>query len=405
MSHRYIGGALLAAASLLAGPSSAHAQLSGGSIPSTSGEGGGFQTPQSPNPVIPLPTGHAGDAGFYTAFEFVLLTQTRAIGNQTIARRGFFDVGGQISGVSGTLIGSGTQALNAQDFSKRTFQPGGKIEIGYRFDDGTRIYYNMIHLYDAHASQGATAIPPGFVTRPDQADTFISSPVVNFPNFFNGAVGKVSGVSDSSVPGIWNASSRMDIKFTERYQQMQAGMSVPLLQTEYSRVYGTAGLQFSWFFERFQWITASQDQAGNARNVDVAFYTNTLSQRLYGPYFGCGHEVFVADQFSLSADLTGSVLLNSYKERAKYKLGDQTVQSKYGRDDFRLVPNANAAVNLWWYPIEGVQLRIGYQAMTFFNTVYMRDPVGFDYGNINPGYATKYFRLVHGFNVGIGFFF
>ena len=31
--------------------------------------------------------------------------------------------------------------------------------------------------------------------------------------------------------------------------------------------------------------------------------------------------------------------------------------------------------------------------------------VGLDYGNINPSYQTKYFRWLHGFNVGIGFFF
>ena len=48
------------------------------------------------------------------------------------------------------------------------------------------------------------------------------------------------------------------------------------------------------------------------------------------------------------------------------------------------MPNANAAVNLWWYPIDGVQIRVGYQAMTYFNTLYMLEPVGFNFGNIDP---------------------
>ncbi len=43
--------------------------------------------------------------------------------------------------------------------------------------------------------------------------------------------------------------------------------------------------------------------------------------------------------------------------------------------------------------------------MGFFNTLYMKDPVGFDAGDINPKYGVKFFRLIHGFNVGIGFFF
>jgi hypothetical protein len=50
-------------------------------------------------------------------------------------------------------------------------------------------------------------------------------------------------------------------------------------------------------------------------------------------------------------------------------------------------------------------VRIGYNAMSFFNTRYMNEPIGFNFGNIDPSYKTKYFRLLHGFNVGLGFFF
>src|SRR5205085_280762 len=93
-------------------------------------------------------------------------------------------------------------------------------------------------------------------------------------------------------------------------------------QTDYSRVYGLAGGRFAWLFERFQWHTGSFNIFGEAGPNDQAFYTNTLSQRMYGPFVGCGHEIFVANQFSLSLDLTAGLLLNIEKERAKYKLGD-----------------------------------------------------------------------------------
>jgi hypothetical protein len=79
--------------------------------------------------------------------------------------------------------------------------------------------------------------------------------------------------------------------------------------------------------------------------------------------------------------------------------------SKGSARAFHLVPNANAAVNLWWYPIEGVQIRAGYTLMTYFNTRSMRDPVGFNYSDIDPVYDVKFFRLIHGLNVGIGLFF
>lgn len=341
-----------------------------------------------------------------------MLYQTRAIGNQTIARYGFYDLTGQTTGTPGSLVGSGRAALNPNMFRNGpTAQPGFNVEIGYRLDDGTRLFANYMQVYDAHYSVGASTVPPNYAVPLGAggaitlADTFVSSPVYSFNALFAGPTGKVTGVSDNSVYGIWNAASQMDMKFTQRYQQAQFGARVPALMTDYSRVYGIGGFQFSWFFERFQWRTVSTDQNGLASTHDVANYTNTLSQRMYGPMLGCGHEIFVANQFSLSLDLTGSLLLDVVKERAKYKLEDNTIQSKWGDQSFRLVPNANIAFNAWWYPVEGVQLRLGYQALTFYNTVYMINPVGFNYGNIAPQYEFKAFRLVHGFNLGIGFFF
>lgn len=398
MRHRYIGGALLAAIAMLAGPSVGKAQF-------TSGEGGGFQAPLNTEPVVCLPTGHAGDAGFYTGMEFVMLTQTRAIGHQNIAQRGFRDSTGTVLGIPGQFIGSGARALNTADFSPRTYQPGFNLELGWRAEDGTRIFWNYTQVYDAQYSQGASLVPWNFRSTIDLADTFLTSPVFNFNTAFAGPGNKVANMPNFSVYGIWNGASQMDIKFTQRYQEMNFGVRVPMFQTDYSRAYGIAGGKFDWFFERFYWRAVSYDINGNTSPLFAANYTNTLSQRMYGPFLGCGNEVFVANQFSLSLDLTGSVLMNVVKQRAKYILGDETVQSKWGREEFRLVPNANAAFNLWWYPIEGVQIRVGYQAMTFFNTLYMDEPVGFNYGNIDPGYKIKYFRLVHGFNVGIGFFF
>jgi hypothetical protein len=126
---------------------------------------------------------------------------------------------------------------------------------------------------------------------------------------------------------------------------------------------------------------------------------------MYGPFIGCGHEIFLANQFSLSLDLDGAMLLAVVKERVKYELGDRSTEAKRSNNEWSLVPNANAAVNLWWYPVEGVQVRVGYQAMTFFNTRNMEEPVGFNMGAIDPRYDVQYFRLIHGFNFGVGLFF
>jgi len=263
-------------------------------------------------------------------------------------------------------------------------------------------------------------VPPFFRSQINLSDTFLVAGVFNFPSQFAGPNIKTGfdqaiGSQSSNTYGIWNGASTMEIRFTQRFTQVEIGARLPILQTDYSRVYGLAGGRYDWFFERFYWRTVSFALNGVANPTDAATYTNTLSQRLYGPFVGCGHEIFLANQFSLSLDLTAALLLGVNKYRAKYSLGDSPdaaaaanegpISSKSGREDFSVVPNFNGNLNLWWYPIEGVQMRVGYNAMTFFATRAMRDPVGFNFDAIDPVYDTKAFRLVHGFNVGIGFFF
>jgi hypothetical protein len=420
MCHRFIGGALVAAA-LLAGADRARAEdpywlrsaLPGFDRPvkarATDADIGLGQVPLNTHPTIPIPTGYTGSAGFYTAGEFVLLNQTRTIGDQVVAYRGLIDSTGVITGLPGTYLGSGQPGLTTQELGRTTFQPGWRVELGYKFEDGTRVYGNFLQLFDAHYSAGATLVPPFFRSRPDLTDTFLVAAVYNFPTEFSGPAVKtgydLAGQSSSNTYGIWNGASVMDIKFTQRYTESEVGARMPIFQTEYSRVYGTAGGRFAWFFERFYWRTVSLDITGNSDPTFAADYTNTLSQRMYGPFVGCGHEVFLANQFSCSLDLTAGLLLSVVKMRVKYDRGDDMDPAKRGWQYFDVVPNFNAAFNLWWYPIEGVQVRIGYNAMTYFNTRNMLNPIGFNYGAIDPVYQTQVFRLLHGLNVGLGLFF
>lgn len=212
--------------------------------------------------------------------------------------------------------------------------------------------------------------------------------------------------------GIWNAASVMNLKFSQRFTASDIGISRPLFQTDYSRVYGLAGARYAWFFERFTWQTMAIDAGdfvntlpGGIAPFYVADYTNTLSQRLYGPYVGCGHEVYLGNAFAASLDLTGSALLGIVKQRAKYELGDESTQSKRGYNAFSVVPNLNGNFNMWWYPTEGVQIRLGYQAQTFYGTKYMREPIGFNFAAPDPAIDTKWFRVIHGVNVGMSLFF
>ena len=333
-----------------------------------------------------------------------------ALGKQTIATRGFYDSSGNITGVPGTFIGGGTVAISTKNISGNYYQPGFNVEIGYRTEGGIRIFANYMQLMESVYSRGAGPVPPGFSPDANLADTFLSSPVYNFNNQFAGPQNKlaVDGVGSNpgyTAYGIWNGATNEVISFIQRYQQMQFGSRIPMFQTDYSRLYGIAGGQFSWFFERFRWYTQDVDNQGNQEPQWAANYNNTLSQRMYGAMAGIGHEIFIANQFSLSAEVTGSGLMDVAVERSKYELSDKSTESKFSLDQYRFVPNANAAINLWWYPTDGVQIRLGYQALTFYDTLYMKSPVGFDFGDIDPQYGVKGFRLIHGFNAGIGFFF
>src|SRR5262245_17242976 len=400
MRHRYIGGAVLAAVIAVGWPAAASAQQL---------DGGGFQPPLNTDQIIPIPTGISGQPGFYGSVEFVSLTQTRAIGSQVVARRGFFDASGLITGTPGTFVGSGTPAVITDDIGTRTFQPGFEVSIGYKFDTGTTVYAKYLQLSDAHYSSGATLVPFGFISRVDLADTFLTAPVFNFnPQFagsqFNTAFDNAANGGFNTY-GIWNAASVIDIKFTQRYQQAELGGRIPMFATDYSRVYGLAGGRFAWFFERFFFRALDINNDGSVTPQTAATYTNTLSQRLYGAFVGCGHEVYLGKAFSASLDLTAAGYMSVAKKRAKYRLDDLTIQSKWGREDFDVVPSLTGDFNLWWYPVEGVQIRLGYSALTFFNTQYMLEPIGFNYSNIDPSYKTRYFRYLHGFHVGVGLFF
>ena len=392
MTNRWIGIGLAVAAGLLFGANGARAQPL-------------YEVPGQDSLQVPLPlsSSRPENGGWFTGIEFMLMHQTRAVGDQIVAWRGLVDSNGSITGLPGTYVGSGKVALETNQLGRTTWVPGYNLVLGYRFSDGVAITFNYMQLFDAHYSAHATLVPPFFRSRPDLSDTFLVAGVFNFPPNYAGPLVKTTfdQIVPGSTYGIWNAASTMDIAFTQRFVNSDITARIPMYDTEYSRVYGLAGGRFAWFWERFWWHTVSYDINGQAGPQDQADFTNILSQRMYGPFIGCGHEVNWG-AWALSLDLTAAVLLNVVKERVTYELGDRSTEDKRGRMDYTIVPNLNANLNLWWYPIRGVQMRIGYNAMTFFNTWSMRDPVAYNFGALDPGYDKQWFRLLHGINVGIG---
>jgi hypothetical protein len=388
----------------------------------------------APDNPWPLPLFHdrPETGGIYAAGEFMFMRQTNPLAHQVIARRGLFDFDGSITAAlngqvaepapnvppiiipgqihPGNFIGSGTPALFADDAGgPATYQPGFSITLGWRFADGVAVEINWIHLFEAKYSAAASIVPPTLNPGNNLEETFISSPVFNFPNAYAGPQFKLAIGNPNAAFGIWNAASEMTIDFIQRFEQFDITGRIPVYQSDNCRCYGLIGPRLVWLWERFKWRTVSEDFLGNAAGDDSAIYSNIVSQRMYGVHGGGGTEWRLGDSpigtFSVSLDLQAALMADIVKERAKYERGDHAAASKRSLTTYTVVPELQANPSLWWYPIEGIQMRVGYDLMGFFNTVAAPNPVSFNYGGLDPAWEQGHFRFFDGFNAGIGFIF
>jgi len=373
------------------------------------------------------PLGDPGKPGVFTFFEANILTQSWTLGNQTVAVRGLLDTTGVVTGVPGGFLGTGIPALKTGDLGRSSWAPGINFGLGYKFDDGSTVHFRVMKSSNQSYSAGASLATPFARSSPDLSDTYLTAAVFNFPPQFAGPPVKTAfentdiirvvtiggipvGTVTETVPegnfyGIWNGASVMTLKYDVDYTEVEIGGRMPLFESRTSKIYGVGGMRFHHFMERFSWSTTSFALDGSTGPQDRANYRNSLSQRLYGPYLGCAHDVFLGNRFSVSGELNGGLFANIVKRRAKYELADETIQNKRSTNDLGLVPTAGGALNLWWYPTKGVQVRVGYTANTFFNTERIKDPIAFNYGAIDPVYGTQYFRIIHGVQFGFSLFF
>jgi hypothetical protein len=420
MRNRWIIPGLLVAAGLLAGPAAEHARAQ-----PTAWDYSGNEHP----PVwAPIGTYQHDGSGWYTAAEFLLMNQPRAIGHQRVAIRGFVDSAGLLAGTPGAFLGSGEEALNTNEFGRTGWSPGQRLTFGYRLENGWNFSISWLHLFDTKYSAGAGIIGPNF-NNPgfNLENTFLFSPVFNFSQEFMGPVARNTTGGDITVngfivfgalAGIWNGASDMTILFTQRFDNWDLTGRFPVFETENARSYAMAGGRFSWIWERFQWRTvASGIQVKGVDEGDpptivnqpdwAARYLNTLSQRMYGPFIGSGHEVMLysghGGSIGFGVECTGAILVDIVKERAKYIREDKATQSKRSWTENKIVPNANIEFNLTWQPVDGLTFKAGWSALNYFNTLYMEHPIGFNFGAIDPAYEKRWWRCIHGCNFGVGY--
>lgn len=486
----------------------------------------GYDVPALSEPISPFPlySSRPEKGGLYMSGEFIYYRMTNPIKDQVISVRGFNDFDGSVQAainaivpglanspiMPGRFFGSGDPALDAREVSgPRTYQPGWAMTAGWRFGEGSPIEaleFRWRHLQEAKYNATASLVAPNFRAGDNLENTFLFSPVTNFPNEFAGPVSKLgvtgptaSGsqaatgsvvtfttfpspqqqvsstnstatnfvglnavVSASSAGaiitpqapfGIWNGATTETISFVQRYDDYDIVGRIPIFQSDDCRFYGLVGGKHAAMWERFKWRTIDVQQtapssqasatlsvtnvgsatAGNntatatgpaftlTTNVgntiqapaggstdqsDFANYSNVVSNQLWGPMVGIGSEYYLWYGFSTSLDLRAGLLLDVVKERAAYERGDLAVGNKRSRTEYTIVPEVDAIANINWYtPIEGVEVRFGYDLIAYFNTVASPRPVSFNYGTLDPPWNKGIFRFMDGFQVGVAIVF
>ena len=373
-----------------------------------------YEVPRA-DPVFPVPLYSPKPelGGFFFNGEFLYWRQTNPMGRQPVAVRGFLQTTPLVPGVPAPFFGSGAEALNTESVAgPGTYVPGYRMGLGYRFRNGLVAEVVYSHMFNARYTSGATLFP-SFDQLNNPANTFLFSPVFNFTNDW-------AGVPDGpfdlvNAYGIWNGADEMSIKFEQRLDKWDFKFRIPIYETEYDpvqnpdkigmRCYGIAGLRHYWLWERFKWRTVDRDAVGQAEPAWVAEYSNVVSQPMYGPVLGWGGEIYYGHGFALSLDLYAGAYVNFVREFIRWERGDQATGAKRARRVYTVVGETEAHVNLWWYPIEGVQVRIGYDVMALYNTIYSPNPIDFDFNGLAPEFKHKPTRLIDGINVGIGLIF
>jgi len=300
MRNRWIITGLLVAAGLLTGPvGSARAE------PTAWDVSGNEEFPV----WAPIGTYQHDGSGWYTGCEFMIMHTQRIVGDQLIAVRGLVLTTGTPSfpgGASpltpaitgfppGTFLGSGEEALRSGDLGRSTWQPGYRVTLGYRMENGWNFSVSYLHLFEAKYSGAAGVQGPNFSNPGGLGqNTFLFAPVYNYSPFFVGQ-NPFPPIPFFVNPtsGIWNGASDMTILFTQRFDNWDLAGRFPVFETENARTYAIAGGRFSWLWERFEWRTSKPTLITDGVSFQfqespdsAARYINTLSQRMYGPMVG-----------------------------------------------------------------------------------------------------------------------
>jgi hypothetical protein len=378
------------------------------------------------DPVLPLPlySTQPGFGGLYMYGDFVYFQTTNPLKEQQVAYRGFIDVDGSVTGNPGSFSGSHEVALDVNQVrGPGTFEPGFQTGIGWKFQDGSTLSVNFLYIaldrYNAAATSAAEHLQEGNLLQ----NSFLTSYVFNFPNQFAGPPNKtgffyqigsngtltLSNIQigdNNALYGIWDGASIMTLEFVQRSESVDVSYRVPVYETETYRLSGTVGPRYFWIWERFRWRTTSLSFDGTSDPTDVALFENITSNEMYGAFVGCENEWYLGHGFAFYLNADATLYIDHVKEKDDYQLGTKDIgpQNKRAVLDYTIAPELAAKAGLAWYLAEGIQFRLDFDGMVFFNTIASPRPISFNYGALDPGWE-HVTRVFDGFTAGLALTF
>lgn len=384
-------------------------------------QGMGDYAPPDCQLPLPLATTQPGFGGLYLDGEFLYFHQTNPLREQQIAFQGFIDSDGSVTGrAPGSFIGSGANVLDVNQVrGPETYEPGFKAAIGWKFEDGSTLSVSYLYIAQAQYTASATGpAPQDFQVGANLQNTFLTSFVYNFPNDFSGpqfktgpGFGAISTLPVAFPPGnfgnpyalygIWNGASIMTLQYVQSAEGVDITYRRPVYETETYRLSGTVGPRYFWIYDRFRWRTTDLSFDGSTSPTDVALYENITSNEMYGAFVGCENEWYLGHGFATYLNFDAAALVDHVKEKADYQLGVRDgTQNKRAILDYTFVPELTGTLGIAWYLAEGIQFRLDYNAMVFFNTIASPRPVSFNYGGLDPGWE-HVTSLFDGFSVSL----
>jgi hypothetical protein len=351
-------------------------------------------------------------------------------------------------GVPGQFLGSGMGAMTTGDVGDDKYEPGMRFTIGYRFRNGVAIEGNYWSLAATRHQSSAGIVPPrNFGGVGSQFyDSFISAPFFNFTPYFAGpsfdvisntylltrpaganpvnlvTAGNQNGANQVIttddvindlirfrgfvVPayGIANGAELMEQSLRQRFASAELNARVPFCTAEVTRTYGLIGVRYINFDERYRLRIVDMDIEGSSLAENAMQYENKISNKYYGGQAGIGTESYIANGFAITFEGKLGVLAENSRATVKVLREDLAVGLRKVDNQVNTTTMFQAGAYLWWYPMEGIQMRIGYEFLGILGSRRSPDPVDFDLGKLNPGYD-KLFLRVDGVTGGLAFIF